>query len=529
MAAATSSSARRALKGGRMLISPPAVPGLGLRGQEDLRPGQRFCKLRRAEAGAGHDVSVDDEHAHVSTLAETVGRPGIRPEAVPVTTYRGLFQHREFRALWTSSALTTAASTTSSLVLATVVHQRTGSALLSALALFGPSTVQVLGASSLMSAADGCRPRRTLTAVGFASTLVILLQAAISLDAATRLMLVLGAAYVASIGSGVRWGLLSEVIPIAQFALARSAMNVAGGGFQVVGFAGGGLLLTVLSVSQVFYLAALLSAAGVVVLRLGVTERPPRRARRAGLAETWRGNRLLLTQRGTRPLLIALCLPNGLVVGCEALFVPYAQESAGVLLAAGALGMMSGDLLVGRYLSAEGRRRAGTFLRLLLAAPLLVFMAEPSLPVAVVVVAAASIGYAGSLALQEWLVALTPAELRGQVLGVESSVRMTMQGVCAVLAGALADLLTPALAISLLAVASLCISLALTPAWRVQPPWPRPLRERRDSRAPSELGLTDDTRAAHRARPRRHSAARPLPRRTERSTARAVRASKRLR
>ena len=80
-------------------------------------------------------------------------------------------------------------------------------------------------------------------------------------------------------------------------------------------------------------------------------------------------------------------LPNGLVVGCEALFVPYAGERAGWLLAAGAIGMMTGDLVVGRFLTAAARRRTSTPLRLLLAAPFLVFAFDPGIPLAAVLVA----------------------------------------------------------------------------------------------------------------------------------------------
>src|SRR3954468_18988911 len=81
-------------------------------------------------------------------------------------TYRDLFAVREFRALWTSSALSTAAMTMSGLALATVVHAETGSALLSALAMFGPSVVQVVGATTLMSAAAPGPPPRAPPAVG---------------------------------------------------------------------------------------------------------------------------------------------------------------------------------------------------------------------------------------------------------------------------------------------------------------------------------------------------------------------------
>ena len=376
-------------------------------------------------------------------------------------TYRALFAQPEFRALWTSTALSTVAGTMSSLALATVVHRQTGSALLTAIAMFGPSMAQMLGATTLMSAADASPPRRTLAVVGALTTASLGLQTIPDLGTTMRLLIVLAAAYVISIGSGVRWGLLSEVVPPESFPLARSTMNVAVGAFQVVGFAGGGLLLSTFTAPQVFVLAALVSAVAVPVLLFGIAERPPRRAARAGLGETWRGNRRLLTERHTRTLVLALCVPNGLIVGCEALFVPYAEDRAGLLFAAGALGMMCGDLYVGRFLTAHGRRRTNTALRLLLAVPFLAFAAAPGIAVATVLVAVASAGYAASLAQQEWLVALTPPALRGQVLGAESSARMTTQGACAVMAGALADLVSTAPAMAVLGVASLLVSLVL--------------------------------------------------------------------
>jgi MFS family permease len=383
-----------------------------------------------------------------------------------VRTYRDLFAVREFRALWVSSAASTAAQTMSALALATVVHAETGSALLSALAMFGPSLAQVVGAATLMSAADASPPRRALTLVLVVSTAVLALQAALPLSTPARLALVLGGAYVASIGGGVRWGLVSEVVPADGYALARSTMNVAGGAFQVVGFATGGLLLAVLDERQVFVLAALLSAAAVPVLRSGVAERSPRRSARVGVSATLQANRSLLADRDTRALLVALGVPNGLVVGCEALFVPYAGTSAGWLLAGAAAGMMAGDLVAGRALTPAGRRRAGTPLRYLLAVPYLLFALQPGVPLAALVAAVASIGYAATLGQQEWLVALTPAGLRGQVLGVESALRMTLQGVCAAAAGLLADQLSPAAAVVALALASVAVSLALTRALR---------------------------------------------------------------
>ena len=379
-------------------------------------------------------------------------------------TYRDLFAERSFHALWSATALTVAAGTAVSLGLATTVYDSTGSALLSALALFGPSLVHVVGAATLMSVADTGPPRRLLAGVTSLVAAAAACQALLPLSPLGRLALTLATAYVVSIGAGARWGLLAQLLPEGSFRLARSAMNVAVGAFQVVGFAVGGLVLQVLPVRAVFAGAAALSALAVVVLLTGLSEQPPRRTARPGLRETWYGNRRLLAEPHARPLLLALCIPNGLVVGCEALFVPYAEDAAGVLFVAGALGMLCGDVLVGRVLDVDQRRRASTPLRVLLAAAFVPFVLPLPLAVAAVLAALGSAGYAASLLQQEQLVALAPADVRGQALGVEGSARMTAQGLGAVLAGALADVVGAGLAITVFALSSLAVTAALAPA-----------------------------------------------------------------
>ncbi|GAA1569074.1 MFS transporter [Kribbella sancticallisti] len=379
-----------------------------------------------------------------------------------MSTYREVFGQAEFRNLWISTALGNASATMTSLTLAIVVNAETGSALLSALVMFGPSLAHVIGASTLMSAADTAKPRRLLVLFAVVSTAAIAAQAAFDLAATARLLLTLAVAYGLSIASGVRWGLLNEVVHRDQFILGRSAMNLSVGAMQIAGFGAAGLLLQVFDAGQVFWLAAAFSALTVPVLRFGLKDRAPRRLTGTSPGETWRGNRALLSQPATRPLLLALCVPNGLIVGCEALFVPYAGAAAGLLLAAGAAGMMLGDLVVGRFLSRDLRRKASVYLRILLAVPFLAFAFDPPIGVLATLVAIGSIGYSASLSQQELLVEATTFELRGQVLGLASALRMTTFGICAVVAGAVADLAAPQPTIAAFAALSLVVSIALT-------------------------------------------------------------------
>ena len=189
-------------------------------------------------------------------------------------------------------------------------------------------------------------------------------------------------------------------------------------------------------------------------------------AGRPSVAETWRNNARLWSAKPRRYVYLALWVPNGLIVGAESLFVPYAPGHSGLLFAFAALGMLAGDTLTGRFVPARWRGRLGAPLRLLLAAPYLVFALNPSLPVALVAVLLASVGYAASLLLQERLMSLVPQELSGHALGLHSSGMLAMQGVGAALAGAVATRASPATAMALMAVASIAVTLWLAPGLR---------------------------------------------------------------
>jgi predicted MFS family arabinose efflux permease len=161
-------------------------------------------------------------------------------------------------------------------------------------------------------------------------------------------------------------------------------------------------------------------------------------------------------------------LPNGLIVGAEAMFVPYAGDAGAVLFVAAALGMLVGDLVVGRWVSADRRARQVNAMHALLAAPYLIFFLSPNVWVGAVAVAVASFGYSGTLGLQQRLVDAVPEERRGQALGLDGSGRMTFQALGASFIGALAELTGAPVAMTLAAVASLLVTAAFWPALRIR-------------------------------------------------------------
>ena len=382
-------------------------------------------------------------------------------------TYRELFAIPEFRVLFTTTSLNVAAGSVGSLALGTLTYAETGSPLLSAFVMFGGPLIRLTTSWFLLSLADLWRPRSAMMLAAGVMAVADALQALPGVPMSMRLVFLIVPWILLSATGGSMIALVSDVVPEGSFVFARATINIAVGVMQIVGYGLGGLLLLAFTTSQLFLGAAVACLVGLVLVRFGLGDHPPRASGK--VVERSRAvNALLFRSPVLRPVYLALWVPNGLVVGCEALIVPYAGKSAGFLFAATALGMLAGDVLMGRVIPPELRDRLVEPARFLLAVPWLPFLLQPSLPLACVLAAVASVGYCASLPLQERLVTRTAPDIRGHVLGLHGLGMTAMQGVGALLAGAVATLLgsdghAAGLAIGVMSAASLLVTLALVP------------------------------------------------------------------
>ncbi|WP_208298634.1 MFS transporter [Streptomyces liangshanensis] len=395
-----------------------------------------------------------------------------------MTTYRELFAVREFRALFVVRLFTMTAVVLSGLALGTVMYGETGSPLLTSVALFGGPLVQLVTARYLSATSDLLRPRTAMIFMACVATLTASLQALPGLTWWMRFVILAGGYVALAATAGTVIALLSDIVPKDAYVLARSTMNITVGGMQIIGNAVGALLLAVMSTSWLFAIAACVSVTAGVLARTGLSDRPPR-ARGNVVERSRRVNHELLTSRDVRPLLLMMWVPNGLVVGCEALFIPYAGGEAGFLLAAGAVGMLLGDIVVGRFVPEALRDRLVLPLRALLALPFLAFPLSPPVVVAAALAGLSAFGFSASLPLQERLVLLTREDVRGQAFGLAGTGLMVGQALGAVLAGGLAQLYGThevAWAMATMAALSLLVTAALRAVGRVpaHPPMPGP-------------------------------------------------------
>jgi hypothetical protein len=410
------------------------------------------------------------------------------PATTAALTYRSLFAIREFRVLFLNRCVVVISIAASGLALATITYEATRSAVLTGLSLFGGPLVSLVVSQFLLASSDRVEPRTALTYQMGAALVSDALQLVPGMPWQARFGL-LAIPYIAfAMFAGTRWVLLREIVPEGSYILARSMMNLADGGMQVVGYGVGGLALLWLSPRGLFGFATLADLLALVSVRFGIGARPARTAHGSPdtgnvVRRSTAVNRRLLRSPVTRPIYIALWVPNGLVVGCESLFVPYGHSVsaghggsvghgavAGWLFAATAAGMMAGDLLVGRFVPPGWRDRLIEPLRLLLAVPYLFFFLDPPVAIAVPLGFLAAAGYAASLPLQDRLIRNTDDAIQGQVLGLHVNGMMIWQAIGALIAGAAAAWLPPTAAMGTMAAASTAVTLLLVPSLRRSAP-----------------------------------------------------------
>lgn len=384
-------------------------------------------------------------------------------------TYGEIFGIREFRVLFLARSFFMAGVVIGGLALGTLMYAATGSPVLTALAMFGGPLVQLVSSHFLLATADLVRPRSAMVWVGLTAGATDLLQTVPGMAWGWRFALLAVGYVLAAATSGTVIGLLSDIVPSDAFVLGRSTLNITVGGMQVLGNALGAVLLVALTTTDLFFLSGAVCIAGAAIARLGLGDHPPRATGKV-VERTRAVNRDLLGSRIIRPIYLMLWIPNGLVVGCEAVFIPFAGQRAGWLFGAGAAGMLCGDIVIGRFVHDPLRDRLTIPLRLLLAVPFLAFWLHPALWLACVLALVASFGYSASLPIQERLVGHTDHHARGQVFGLAGTGLMLGQAVGAVIAGGIAQRLgagsdAAARTMLVMAVLSIIATLTITPGF----------------------------------------------------------------
>jgi predicted MFS family arabinose efflux permease len=365
--------------------------------------------------------------------------------AMQTTTFRDVLSQPTFRVLFGCRSLTIVADTLRIVALSILVFTSTGSPLLAALTFGIGFAPQAVGGLLLGALADRIRPRLLISA-GYASEC-----AAAALLAFTRppvwlmLFIVAVVATMTPVFTGAASRLVAEVLTGDRYVLARSLWTTAASAAQLLGLTLGGVGAAGVGPRGALAVSAGLHLTACVVTRLCLPDidPPPPTGQKSVLRQTMRVNRALMTAAPIRRLMLAHWLPTSFAVGAESLIVVYVgvrglpAGAAGLLLACLPIGMIIGNLVVGRVLGPSPRLVAP--LVVLLGLPFTAFPLDPPPALLAALVIVSGVGVAYVLGIQKAFLVAVPSTSRGQAFGLLSTGLQTLQGIGPACFGALAE------------------------------------------------------------------------------------------
>ena len=392
------------------------------------------------------------------------------------TTYREVFTEPRFRLLFTTRALAIVGDSLRISTLSVLVFALSGSPLLSAVAFSIGFLPQLAGSMLLGSLSDRIRPRVLIWGGYALDAAVTATPGLLHLPVAPILLLLAALALLNPVFNGASSRLTAELLSGDAYVLGRSLSNMSSSAAQLLGLAVGGTIVAVLGPRTALLVAAGILAASAVAVRLRLPNlsAPRNGASRAAdgvVKASWAGNVALLRSARLRRLFMAQWLPIGFCVGAESLIVAYTAQRhfpAGiyaVLLASLPVGMLLGDLLVGRLIRPATRERLVVWLVALLGLPLILFALAPSAVLSAVLFFLAATGFSYNLGLQRIFLEALPADSQGQAFGLLNSGTMTAQGLGPAAAGTLATLLSAERAIAVAGVATAATAVWIASWW----------------------------------------------------------------
>jgi MFS family permease len=390
-------------------------------------------------------------------------------------TFRSVFAVGEFRAMWAAEAMSQAGDQLARVALAILVFQRTDSAALTGLTYALTLAPSFLGGIFLSGLADRFPRREVMVVADLVRALLIALVAVPGMPFALVFVLVAGVSFFQAPFKAAQLALLPAVLPGDLFVVGMGIRTVTMQTAQVAGFAGGGVLVSLINPYVALGLDAFTFIISGLIVWLGVSYRPAastKETRRSIGASVGTGASLMWRDKGLRVLVILGWLSAFLIV-YEGLAAPYTDEigggtiAVGLILASDPLGSAIGALVFTRWVSPERRPRMLGALAIASCLPLLPCFLAPGLVVSFVLFALS--GALGTAVLIQSAASFTrgvPDHMRAQALGLSQSGVATVQGFSPLLAGLLADQVGTTDTVGVVGVIGLAIAIPAALAWR---------------------------------------------------------------
>jgi len=389
--------------------------------------------------------------------------------------YRDALRVPEFRALFAAYTVSMLGDIVAAVALTVLVFERTGSSFLAGVTFTLAFVPYLFSGALLSSLVDRVPPRRLMIGCDLLSAAIVALMAssAVPVWALLALLFVLG--LISPVAGGMRNRLLVVVLPGGAFIAGRSLFRIVAQSAQVVGNAAGGLLIALTSPRGALLIDCVSFLVSALVVRAATRARSPLGGA-AGemnvLRDSLAGASAVLSDPRIRRVLLLGWLVPTCAVAPEALAAPYvahlglSEGAAGWWLAAIPTGMLVGELVAIWFVPPAWRLRLIGVLAAATFVPLLAFAVEPGLAVALPLLFVSGLCGAWILGQDALILEVTPERLLGRVFSVNQAGLISLQGLGFALAGALAEVVPPHVAIVIAAVTGLGIVAALAPGIR---------------------------------------------------------------
>jgi predicted MFS family arabinose efflux permease len=388
-------------------------------------------------------------------------------------SYRDVFAVAEFRALWLAHVLSVGGDQLARVALTVLVFAKTSSPGWAALTYALTYLPDLVGGAALAGVADHYPRRAVMVTADVARAGVLVVMAVPGVPLVVQAGLLVVVQLLAAPFSAARQAVLPDVLTGDRLTVGLGLISMTYQLALVIGFGLGAAVVAGLGTSGALWADAGTFVVSAAVIRFGLREHAPQPAGAAAETGRWAaivaGWALVARDARLRSLLAIACC-SGFFVVPEGLAVPYAAQlgagtaAAGWLLAANPIGTVLGMTVLTRIAPDRRRRWLGP---LAITTSLVVLPTgfAPGVVLSVCLWALSGALSAHDMITQSSYVAAVPADQRGQVVGVAIAALRVAQGLGIVLAGMLAEVVTPSTVIAVAAALGVLFALFAARAW----------------------------------------------------------------
>ncbi|GAB3468816.1 MFS transporter [Actinophytocola sediminis] len=387
-------------------------------------------------------------------------------------TYAEIFAVREFRALFASRSLSTIGDYLARAALTIAVFTETGSEALMGITFALSVLPDLIGGPVLAGLADRFPRRAVMIVADFGRAVLLLVMAIPGMPLWSLWALLFAIRLVDSPFNSAYISTMSVVLPGKRLVRGSAVTQLVNHIAYTVGYGLGGVVVAITGLSVVLiFNSATFVLSGLVIL-VGVLARPATAS--ADTPPTLLGSAKAATRYilGHPRLRLMMLFPFAIAttLATEALAAPYAAQIshgsavAGLLMGAGPAGIVIGLWLLPMIIP-EQRTRHLVILSIISCAPLVLFVAAPGALAASVLIVVSGIALYYWIPLAAEFTQTVPDSMRGQAVGLMTTMMRATQGVAILVFGLAAQNAPSSAVIAVSGALGTVLVIGLSVAW----------------------------------------------------------------